>query len=366
MKRILIAVSGLSPQVLTESLYALAVAGSPPFVPDEIHLVTTEEGADRARLLLLSDDPGWYHRLCRDYKLPDDAFTAERIHLIRDAAGRPMADIRTPEDNAAAADFIIAIVRRLTADPDCAIHASIAGGRKTMGFYMGYAMSLLGRDQDRLSHVLVEQPFESLPHFFYPTPDKQIIYGRDQQPLDTSTARIWLAEIPFVRMRGGIPDALREGACSFSAAVDAAERAFRAPELALDSVNRRLITPLGELSLPPADFAFYRWLAGRTLAGTAVAAPADAVPEKRYGDAVLAIYREIHRFGLGGHDRTEEALQAGMSKGWFEQHKSRINKAIRKALGVNGSPYEIARTGRPGHYRFGLFHLPPEQIRLSL
>jgi CRISPR-associated protein (TIGR02584 family) len=61
-------------------------------------------------------------------------------------------------------------VRELTADPDCAIHASIAGGRKTMGFYLGYALSLFGRPQDRLSHVLVSSPFESNQNFFYPLP----------------------------------------------------------------------------------------------------------------------------------------------------------------------------------------------------
>jgi CRISPR-associated protein (TIGR02584 family) len=28
------------------------------------------------------------------------------------------------------------------------------GERKTMGFYVGYALSLFGRAQDRLSHVI--------------------------------------------------------------------------------------------------------------------------------------------------------------------------------------------------------------------
>ncbi|MBV5299598.1 MAG: TIGR02584 family CRISPR-associated protein, partial [Rhodoferax sp.] len=76
-------------------------------------------------------------------------------------------DIRSPADNRAAADFITAQVRAITADSGCALHASIAGGRKTMGFYLGYALSLFGRPQDRLSHVLVSEPFESSYDFFY-------------------------------------------------------------------------------------------------------------------------------------------------------------------------------------------------------
>ncbi len=48
-RRLLVAVTGLSPQIVTETLYALAVA--PPasaFVPTEIHLITTRSGAEKA------------------------------------------------------------------------------------------------------------------------------------------------------------------------------------------------------------------------------------------------------------------------------------------------------------------------------
>ncbi len=40
-RRILLAVTGLTPQVVTETLYALACRPQTPWVPDEIHLVTT-------------------------------------------------------------------------------------------------------------------------------------------------------------------------------------------------------------------------------------------------------------------------------------------------------------------------------------
>ena len=103
--------------------------------------------AHRAELSLLSDDLGWFHRLCADYHLPGVRFDRSHIHVMRDAHGLPMNDIRTPADNRAAADFITAQVRAITADPACALHASIAGGRKTMGFYLGYALSLFGRAQ---------------------------------------------------------------------------------------------------------------------------------------------------------------------------------------------------------------------------
>jgi CRISPR-associated protein (TIGR02584 family) len=73
--RRLLCVSGLSPQIVTETLYALTVLSEPHFVPTEVHLLTTAEGADRARLTLLSEEPGWFHRLCKDYGLPEIRFT---------------------------------------------------------------------------------------------------------------------------------------------------------------------------------------------------------------------------------------------------------------------------------------------------
>ncbi|MDS4070626.1 MAG: CRISPR-associated ring nuclease Csm6, partial [Candidatus Competibacter sp.] len=214
-RRILLCVAGLSPQIVTETLYALTVTGEPRFVPTEIHLLTTAEGAERARLTLLGDEPGWFHRMRGDHGLPAIRFTLDTIHILRAADGRLLDDIREPADNEAIADAITAMVRELTADPDSAVHASIAGGRKTMGFYLGYALSLFGRPQDRLSHVLVSSPFESNPNFFYPAPVERVIFatGPDQRPLDASSATVTLAEIPFVRLRDGLQESLlRDGA----------------------------------------------------------------------------------------------------------------------------------------------------------
>ena len=171
-RRILLAVTGLSPQIVTETLHALAIGHDDPFVPTEVHLITTAEGAERARLALLSDKPGWFHRLRKDFGLPEIAFDGGHIHILRDASGQPMADIRSPADNLACADFITEKVRELSADPHSALHVSIAGGRKTMGFFLGYALSLFGRPQDRLSHVLVSEPFENSWAFFSPRPTK--------------------------------------------------------------------------------------------------------------------------------------------------------------------------------------------------
>ncbi len=65
-KSILLAVTGLTPQVVTETLYALHQQGQT--LPEQIHILTTAEGYQRARLTLIND--GWLARFYHDYQLP--------------------------------------------------------------------------------------------------------------------------------------------------------------------------------------------------------------------------------------------------------------------------------------------------------
>lgn len=264
-RRILICVTGLSPQIVTETLFALSVSQQPPWIPDEIRLITTQRGADNARLTLLSDEPGWFHRLRRDWHLPPIAFDADHIEVLRDANGQPLDDIRDDQDNQRAADGIADLVRRLTEDDNTEIHASIAGGRKTMGFFMGYAMSLWGRPQDKLSHVLISAPFESRPEFFYPTPTPHVIPARapGQDPLDASTAKVWLGDIPFVRLRTLLPASITGQNSGFAQAVSAANRALDQVELEVDIAQSCVRINQQRVALPPMQMGLLSLLAWR-------------------------------------------------------------------------------------------------------
>ncbi|QJD30445.1 CRISPR-associated ring nuclease Csm6 [Methylococcus geothermalis] len=363
-KRILLAVTGLTPQVVTETLYALWRLGDEA-LPTEIHLLSTAEGIERARLTLLSDEPGWFHRLRRDYALPAMHFTEACLHVLVDGTGRALTDIRTESDNIAAADTITDWIRHLTADDASQLHVSLAGGRKSMGFYAGYALSLYGRPQDRLSHVLVMPPYESHPDFFYPTPTSRIIYtaGADSRPLDTKAAAVTLADIPFVRLRQGLPKTLLKDRTPFSQAVDAAQSSLSEPKLTIDLAQRRIQAGGVIINLPPTQLAFLSWLARRRLAGAqALSCPADGVPESEYAGAYLAEYIKIIG-AMGDGDRTNERLRHGMDKAFFEQTKSKLHRHLKDALGHAASPYLIDHDGdRPR--RFGLT-LPAEAIKFG-
>lgn len=364
-RRILLAVTGLSPQVVTETLYALTQKQTPPFVPTEIHVITTRQGAEHARLNLLSDEPGWFHRLRQEYALPAIAFDDATLHIVTDAAGQPLDDIRTPADNERVADYIAATVRDLTADPDAAVHVSLAGGRKTMGYYLGYALSLYGRAQDSLSHVLVSSPFESHPEFYYPSREQRVIHTRDAKPrpLDCRDAVVELAEIPFVRLRHGLDERLRAGTTSFSASVAAAQRALGPAELVLDLAGQRIRAADQVMVLPPAELALLAVFARRALrAEAALPAPAKGVPDSAWSQRYLDELRLIVG-DMADRDATERALQKGMDGEYFSSHLSKLRRLLKQSLGPAALPYLIDDSGtRPRRYRLAL---APEAIRFE-
>jgi len=346
-RRILLAVTGLTPQVVTETLYALACRAQSPWVPDEIHLITTATGAENARLNLLLPD-GWFHRLCADYRLPAIDFPVENIHILTDADGQVLEDIRTPEQNTLAADFITETVRRLTETPDSELHVSIAGGRKTMGYYLGYALSLYGRPQDRLSHVLVSDPYETNREFYYPTPYDHPIHskrGDKEITVDARNAQVDLADIPFVRLREGLPERLRRGQAGFSRVVAIANRSLEVPYLLLNVPQRQAWVDDEPLDLGATEFVFLLWLAERALrdeAATDWSTP-DMAAE------FLAVAARVLNSLSAEYERIEKALDWRKSAAiktakYFEPHKSRVNTAITEVLGKTAAArYAIVR-----------------------
>lgn len=209
-RHVLLCVAGLTPQIITETLYALTQQQRVRV--DEIRVVTTLSGRDCIVRSLLDPQRDHFVAFCRDYGIEPAsiAFTQETITLLRTPDGRVLDDIRLVEENGYAANQICEIVRELTRDPHTRLYASAAGGRKTMGIYLTAAMQLFGRVQDRLSHVLVSEPFETHPDFYYVPPEPRLLEVRDRQgrehTLSTAQAAIHLADIPFIRLRGLIPE----------------------------------------------------------------------------------------------------------------------------------------------------------------
>jgi CRISPR-associated protein Csx14 len=73
-----------------------------------------------------------------------------------------------------------------------------------MSVLLACSLSLVGRPQDRLYHLLVTPGFESSPNFYYPPKKPAMMTGTDQSTkkpikMPSNNIELSLAEIPFVR-----------------------------------------------------------------------------------------------------------------------------------------------------------------------
>lgn len=352
-RRILLAALGLTPRRLTEALYALIVPadGGPPFVPTAIHVVTTTRGRDRARRELLDRETGRFLRFCADCRLdPSQIAFDDDSFIVVERDGRPLEDITTAADHAAAAEALVRLVRRLTSDDDAAIHASLAGGRRTIALYLGHALSLYGRPQDRLSHVVVDPRFADHAFHYPPVPPATlVIRGRR---VNTADARVTLADVPFFRLRAELPLRVIDELPPPGATGTHASLAAATPTIELH-LRRNLLIAGGEtVPVPPANFAFYAVMARRCAQGR------DFVNCRtpNLASEYLQEYTKVTADRWAPNvERVRHRLRNGADSKWFEQRKTRVNRAIRIALGAwLGRPYLIASRGGWRDRRFGL------------
>lgn len=205
-REIFVFVVGTSPQVITETVYALGISKPSVFL-DEIYVITTATGKKNVVDSIIKRNI--IQELIKEYGFPPINFTVDNILVPKYRNGIEIDDICSYEDNEIMGDLITSFIREKTLDPKNRLHCSIAGGRKTMSFYLGSALQLFGRPWDKLNHVIVTSEFESNPDFFYkPKKNRQLSYrtkeGRDIF-LNTKDAKIMLAELPFIRLGRKLP-----------------------------------------------------------------------------------------------------------------------------------------------------------------
>jgi len=280
-RRILLVITGLSPQVVTETVYALS-RETPAFLPTELWIATTQAGLEKVREYLLPSGDDQLGKMQRDYGMPGLRFDENQVLCLRDSEGRLLDDVHGETSFLAMGDLILQKLADWTTDGECAVHLSIAGGRKTMSYLAGHAMSVLGRPQDRLSHVLVDPPFDQIPAFFYPTPKSRIAthapkHGREQN-VDFARAKVRLAPVPFIRLRDIIPPALRDHALklTFSDIVERAQRSLGPARVEIDTYNLKLSCTGVAVSMTEEHFALYVTLAKRREEGITPRAESDS------------------------------------------------------------------------------------------
>ncbi|WP_227674532.1 CRISPR-associated ring nuclease Csm6 [Psychrobacter jeotgali] len=372
-RNILFLVTGKTPQIVTETVWALACDedASDIWVPDEIHVLSTQDGLNQIRKRLFED--GVFEQLKQDYPIVSDVEfnPVDHLHVITDHVGKPLVDLKTPEENERSADIICQMVKDFTSMEDTSVHVSIAGGRKTMGFYAGYALSLYGRAQDALSHVLVDEKFEQANNFFYPTPTEHLVSDWNAKVVgDAQEAQVWLAKIPFVRMHEAIlPKHQLRKEDSFSEVVQKINESYEDVSLELNTFSRKAIVN-GKFTidnLPPREWAFLNWFAARRKDSKGgVIAPTKNINERNINSEQLSHISQLtEEYLTYYYDHKNEAdLDISVDKKFFQSAKSRLQTALKEALGIELAA-KLGITQGSGKGSSFQLTIPPEAIVIN-
>lgn len=267
MTDILIISGGLVPQLVTETLYAIAQEANSPRARDDFwpSRVIVAGTASTQRVFEASELAIQVSALCTMLRQPEPA-----LEIL---APEGVEDIRTAEDANSYADFITRLIWELTSDEDVRLHVSLAGGRKTMTFHAGLPLLFYGRSKDRLSHTLL-RPFQAelAANFWFPTTSDLLLVNRDGVPvkdgdgqqINARDVKIDLAKITYGSLRNRLSPKLLSQPRDHNdlqAQVDMSDH--RTPTvLTLDTASRTLSLAgvRKTKKLPAKEFAFYRLL----------------------------------------------------------------------------------------------------------
>lgn len=338
-REILIFVAGTTPQIITETIDAM-IHQSSPIYPDEIYILTTLHGERIIKEKLFS--AGIFKEFCKEFRLSEDLLNRNSIVVIP-GGGDLLNDIKDWQDNESVGDFIASFIKDKASDNNARLHCSIAGGRKTMSFYLGSALQLFGRPWDKLYHVLVTPEFESNPDFYY-KPKKDRILKKNGQKLHTKDAKIYLTELPFIRLANKLSfhgrrfkDLVKEGQKELDIATIQ-------PQISINLLERTIYIGDNLIEMVPIQLIFYNAFL-RQKAGHC------KYPNRLYcldcTDCFLTIvdlstihaleemvkdYKKIYKLQPTRGDELLDKHKDGLSQEIIRQNLSKINRTIKEQL----------------------------------
>ncbi len=363
MKNILLAVTGLSPQVITETLYALHQTDRRV---DAIHVITTRDGKEKIYTGLLAGGKGHYYRYLEEYSiLPESIdFGSANIHVVTDEHGIEAGDIENELHNERLLKKCMELAFLFTKDPETAVFFSLAGGRKTMSSCLTIAAQMYGRPQDRLYHVLVPPEFESSREFYYPPKESAAIKLIDQkgEPFfkETRFAKINLIPIPFFSVRNMLSDDfLKEpkDPATLMLSIIREEKSGLTVNLKTCKVIYKTI----ELDLMPARMALYAFFIMRKKncskqvesCGNCTECFIDVQTVFKKQDEITEIYKNVSR-GRPLNEMKDGGI-IGLDNENFRTYKSRIKENLRDRFGAYAlESLEIASVGSRPNTRYGI------------
>jgi len=377
-KEVFVFVAGSTPQIISETVYALSQQ-SPPVHPDRIFIITTAPGKHRALQTLVGD--GILAKLCSEYHIPPVTLTSDSFLVIKDSNGNELDDIRTVEANETAGDQITQFLRALSAQPNCRLHCTLSGGRRSMSYFMGVAFQLFARQWDKLYHVLVSPEFEENANFFYKPKHNQKIeaHFRDGsiKHLNTDDAEVSLMELPLIFLRDKFSvssTAVRDMVAEGQKHIDSATVQF---PVRVDFPERCIYIGNTSIELLPTQLMIYttflrrkqqmRCSATRTYCfecNSCFVLLAELADRQALEDMVI----DYERMYVGNPFKKDELLEKwedGLEIDLLRQHISKINRAIKEQLN-DATLLPFYKIDTIKHYGKGRYGVRVEKERISI
>ncbi|MEX0287790.1 MAG: CRISPR-associated ring nuclease Csm6 [Flavobacteriaceae bacterium] len=273
---VLLSLVGTAPAVLTETVWALAHENE-AIIPDRVIAMTTSSGAALIREKLFKE--GHWKKLLEDLGSQVEIGDRLRFGPISDSIrvfpdlshSRELDDIRTAEDNEAVAEFFMEVIRSFVENDSIRLIVSIAGGRKTTSALLYSVMSLLGRADDEIHHILVDDQWIYQPDFMYPGCQGVFVDQNSGKSISSKGAKLQLVHVPFVPLRYLFERDLQRSAGSF---VSLMNQVRNRTINVTDDLTIQLSTKTGELivsgesiNLSANEFLIYLYFARRVLDG---------------------------------------------------------------------------------------------------
>ena len=345
-KHVLIILCGMSPAVITETVYALCKR-QPSETPDEVIVITTTAGAACIKQELL--DSRLWNQLRSELELDGKKirFGASSQYLKIIPSGHDdnadAGDILSSADNARAADFILGILRQFSENPDTSIVFSIAGGRKTMSALGALCMSLLGREHDRLCHILVNPPFDDprlKPKFYWPPSGDTTYHHPDGRIFKSAAVQLSFCEIPFVCMRNLFKEKLSRLPGSYNDTVTLANNAINGkldlPDIVFKLHRQECFIGETAVLLSPVEYLLYWLLAQRRRRGE------EELNSTRLWEEMNDLLEKVDRARIpwlrNCEDKLEERLAAKTADEYLRKAISSLAEKIRKAYPLHPAP----------------------------
>lgn len=296
-KHILVAAVGMSPQVVTETIFTLAKRG---IVIHEVYVLTTSQSP--VENFLKENLPV----LAQYLNIKKPKFSKPNIRIYEEPEQMLSDDINSRTRSSEFTNLACVLLKELTSKKENVIHCSIAGGRKTMSVAMAVGMMLFGRKQDTLSHIIASKQFET---------------SRRAFPKAEEEDQVILFDVPYIRLHTLISRIAIDKVKNFSELVELAQKVLdqrsQKAFLQLHEKELQLRIETSIIKLQPMQFAFYSFIKDE-----------KEISVNKSEENTKKFYNRYQRFTSRRSDTSTPKI--GVET--FRKLRSEINKEIEKTM----------------------------------